>query len=68
MLIVVLLICNKNPFFFDERYPGDYIEFNKTGLGATYPLGSLPGQQWWQTRNDWQRWQVTEPCICFCLF
>eukprot|EP00051_Salpingoeca_urceolata_P004956 m.69158 g.69158 ORF g.69158 m.69158 type:complete len:805 (+) comp13959_c0_seq1:103-2517(+) len=43
---------------FGAHYPQDYVEYNKTGLGATYPLPSAPGQQWWQTRNDWQRWQV----------
>jgi beta-glucosidase-like glycosyl hydrolase len=38
---------------FGAKYPDDYIKYNKTGLGATYPLpGGVP------SRNDWQRWQV----------
>eukprot|EP00041_Stephanoeca_diplocostata_P013637 m.240352 g.240352 ORF g.240352 m.240352 type:complete len:814 (+) comp19412_c0_seq2:86-2527(+) len=43
---------------FGAKYPEDYVKYNKTGLGATYPLASVDGQEWWQTRNDWQRWAV----------
>eukprot|EP00756_Hemistasia_phaeocysticola_P049593 Hpha_TRINITY_DN24108_c0_g1::TRINITY_DN24108_c0_g1_i1::g.9838::m.9838/K05349/bglX; beta-glucosidase len=37
---------------FGAKYPADYVEYNKTGLGATYPLPSV------EARNEWQRWQV----------
>lgn len=36
---------------FGAHYPQDYVAFNTTGLGATYPLPT-------SARNDWQRWQV----------
>lgn len=38
---------------FGAKYPADYIKYNTTGLGATYPL---PGGI--TTRNAWQTWQV----------
>ena len=43
---------------FGAKFPQDYVKYNKTGLGATYPLPSLPGMSHVATRNLWQRWQV----------
>ena len=43
---------------FGAKYPADYVQYNRTGLGATYSLAALPNESWIQTRNDWQRWQV----------
>eukprot|EP00040_Diaphanoeca_grandis_P036271 m.230725 g.230725 ORF g.230725 m.230725 type:complete len:681 (-) comp33587_c1_seq5:791-2833(-) len=43
---------------FGAHYPQDYSKYNVTGLGATYPLSSLGNESWWQTRNQWQSWQV----------
>jgi beta-glucosidase len=40
---------------FEAKFPGDYQEFNVSGLGATYPLAALPGEHWYETRNNWQR-------------
>ena len=42
---------------FGAKFPADYAKagYNTTGLGATYPLHALPGEQWWETRNNWQR-------------
>ena len=40
---------------FGSKFPADYASFNKSGLGGTYPLHALPGEQWWETRNNWQR-------------
>ena len=38
---------------FGADYPADYIQYNTTGLGATYPLSGGV-----DARNQWQRWQV----------
>ena len=43
---------------FGAKFPQDYASFNSTGLGGSYPLAPLPGQTWWETRNDWQRHAV----------
>lgn len=43
---------------FGAHFPEDYVKYNQTGLGATYPLASLPGMSSFATRNQWQRWQV----------
>ena len=45
---------------FGAKFPADYVKagYNTSGLGATYPLSSLPGEQWYETRNNWQRNQV----------
>jgi beta-glucosidase len=40
---------------FGAKFPQDYQGFNKSGLGGSYPLTALPGEQWWETRNNWQR-------------
>lgn len=37
---------------FGAHYPEDYVQYNATGLGATYTFGSF------DIRNQWQRWQV----------
>ena len=42
---------------FGAKYPQDYAGYNKSGLGGSYPLRNS-GEEWWQTRNNWQRWQV----------
>ena len=43
---------------FGAHYPEDYVKYNGTGLGATYPLAAQPNESSIQTRNDWQRWQL----------
>lgn len=37
---------------FGAKFPEDYVKYNETGLGATYPIPS-------EYRNEWQRYQTT---------